>query len=104
MSCIIFTRANETAYGVRSGARWTGPSCPAGALRLPGGVQFFLDIFAITYFSLAVSAWASWSGRNYGLLHKHARLPNHDRLSVASSVWSARHGANKSRATADRPP
>ena len=52
---LIFTRANEAAYAVRSGAR------PDLALMrrlvrfgLPGGVQFFLDIFAITFFSLMI--------------------------------------------------
>ncbi|BCS89014.1 MATE family efflux transporter [Pseudodesulfovibrio sediminis] len=52
---LIFTSANEEEYCVRSAWRFDG-SLMKRFLRfgLPGGVQFFLDIFAITFFVFMV--------------------------------------------------
>ncbi|EPR44503.1 MATE efflux family protein [Desulfovibrio sp. X2] len=52
---LIFRRGNETRWRVRSGWRFR-PALFAKLMRfgLPSGVQFFLDLFAITFFTFLV--------------------------------------------------
>ena len=54
---LIFRRTNEERFRVRSAFRFD-PALFRRLMRfgLPGGVQFFLDIFAITFFSLTVGS------------------------------------------------